>query len=356
MSDKPEGFDERPMSDPSQGLAAPDRLDELDAAFESGGGLFAFTVEESSAGQRVDSVLAELSGTSRSQVRRWIDDQRVEVAGLVVRASRILALGESIAARPSEPVELSLVAEPIPLSVLFEDIDLIVVHKPAGMVVHPAPGHPTGTLVNALLHHCHGELAGIGGVLRPGIVHRLDRGTSGVLVAAKTELAHRALSEQFARHSIERIYRTFVRGLPKAGGGRIDRPIGRHPGDRQRMSVRTRAWRAAATNWRVLGRDRTRGIAALEIRPETGRTHQIRVHLASAGLPVVGDVVYGRARGDEALLGRPALHAARLGFVHPRSGVRQVFDAPLPADLLALLDSLDLEIDEGSAAERATRK
>ena len=344
------------MSDEPQASDEPQKSDESDGPVAAEGDLFAFTVEESSAGQRVDSVLAELSGVSRSQVRRWIDDERVEVAGLAVRASRILALGEAIEARPSEPVELSLVAEPIPLAVLYEDADLVVVDKPAGMVVHPAPGHPTGTLVNALLHHCGGELAGIGGVLRPGIVHRLDRGTSGVLVAAKTHLAHRALAEQFARHSIERIYRSFVRGLPKASSGRIDRPIGRHPNDRKRMSVRTRAGRSAATNWRVLGRDRTQGIAALEIRPETGRTHQIRVHLASAGLPVVGDVVYGRARGDEALLGRPALHAAHLGFVHPRSGVRLVFDAPLPEDLLALLASLDLELDAGPASGGGSRK
>jgi 23S rRNA pseudouridine1911/1915/1917 synthase len=316
----------------------------------------AFVVDEGAAGQRLDAVLAELSGASRSQVKRWIDDGRVLVAGRAARASRLLSLGETIEARPLEPVELSLAAEPIPLVVLFEDADLIVVDKPAGMVVHPAPGHPRGTLVNALLHHCRGELAGIGGVLRPGIVHRLDRGTSGVLVAAKTDLAHRGLAAQFALHSIERVYRTFVRGLPRASAGRIDRPIGRHPDDRQRMSVRTRSGRAAATGWRVVGRDRDQGIAALEIRPETGRTHQIRVHLASAGLPVVGDVVYGRARGDEAILGRPALHAARLGFDHPRTGERLAFEAPLPPDLVALVASLVLEPDTSPVEPKAARK
>lgn len=325
------------------------RPDEPEAALESAGGL-AFTVEEGAAGQRVDAALAALAAVSRSQIKRWLDEGRVLVGGRSVRASRLLALGETIEARPLEPVALSLEAEAIPLVVLFEDSDLIVVDKPAGLVVHPAPGHPKGTLVNALLHHCRGELAGIGGVLRPGIVHRLDRGTSGVLVAAKTDLAHRALAEQFARHSIERVYRTFVRGLPRADAGRIDRPIGRHPDDRQRMSVRTRAGRPSATRWRVLGRDRTQGISALEIRPETGRTHQIRVHLASAGLPVVGDVVYGRARGDEAVLGRPALHAARLGFDHPRSGIRLDFEAPLPPDLLALVATLTLEVDEAAPA------
>lgn len=302
----------------------------------------ALSVDAGAVGQRVDTLLAERSGASRSQVKRWIELGRVHVAGRAVRASRVLALGETIEAWPAPPVELSVAAEAIPLVVLFEDMDLIVVDKPAGLVVHPAPGHPSGTLVNALLHHCRGELAGIGGVLRPGIVHRLDRGTSGVLVAAKTDLAHRGLAEQFALHSIERIYRTFVRGQPKPSSGRIDRPIGRHPDDRQRMSVRTRSGRPAATRWRVVGRDRANGIAELEIRPETGRTHQIRVHLASAGLPIVGDVVYGRARGNDARLGRPALHAARLGFVHPRSGLRQTFDAPLPPDLVALVASLAL--------------
>jgi 23S rRNA pseudouridine1911/1915/1917 synthase len=193
---------------------------------------------------------------------------------------------------------------------------------------------------------------GIGEVLRPGIA---SNGTPA-FVAAKTDRAHRALSEQFAQHSIDRVYRTFVRGLPKASAGRIDRPIGRHPDDRQRMSVRTRAGRPAATNWRVLGRDRSKGITALEIRPETGRTHQIRVHLASAGLPVVGDVVYGRARGDEALLGRPALHAGVLGFLHPRSGVRQTYEAPLPPDLIALLASLDLEQDAEPASGEGPRR
>lgn len=301
------------------------------------------SVDAEGVGQRVDSVLAERSGASRSQVKRWIELGRVHVSGRAVRASRVLALGEMIEAWPALPVELSLVAEAIPLVILFEDSDLVVVDKPAGLVVHPAPGHPSGTLVNALLHHCRGELAGIGGVLRPGIVHRLDRGTSGVLVVAKTDLAHRGLAEQFALHSIERVYCTFVRGQPKQSSGRIDRPIGRHPSDRQRMSVRTRSGRPAATRWRVVGRDRANGIAELEIRPETGRTHQIRVHLASAGLPIVGDAVYGRARGDDARLGRPALHAAQLGFLHPRTGAPQSFEAPLPPDLLELVASLALE-------------
>lgn len=303
----------------------------------------AFAVAERHAGQRLDVVLAELAGASRAQVQRWIDDDRVRIAGRPVRASRSVSAGETIEAWPPAPEPMSLTPQAIALVVLYEDRDLIVLDKPAGLVVHPAPGHPSGTLVNALLHHCQGELAGIGGVLRPGIVHRLDRGTSGVMVAAKTDLAHQGLAAQFAQHSIERVYRSFVRGLPTASEGRIDRPIGRHPEDRQRMSVRTRSGRRAVTNWRVLRRDRANRIAELEIRPETGRTHQIRVHLASAGLPLVGDVVYGRARGHAAALGRPALHAARLGFVHPRTGQRHRYEAELPTDLLELAASLDLE-------------
>ena len=292
-----------------------------------------FVVDEDCVGERVDVVLAELARVSRAQTKRWIDAGRVQVAGEPVRASRRLALGETIEARPLDPVEMDLSPERIPLVVLHEDASLIVVDKPAGLVVHPAPGHPNGTLVNALLHHC-GDLAGIGGVLRPGIVHRLDRGTSGVLVAAKDDAAHQALAAQFAEHSIERVYRAFVRGLPRADAGRVDRPIGRHPRDRKRMSVETRAGRASITNWRVHRRWRAAATSELEIRPETGRTHQIRVHLSSAGLPLVGDVVYGRARGNDAALGRPALHAARLGFDHPRTGEWMTFEAPLPDDLL----------------------
>lgn len=298
-----------------------------------------FPVEEDAIGQRVDTALAELAGVSRSQVRRWIDAERVRIDGETVRASRRLALGETIEATPTAPVDMDVVPEPIPLVVLHEDEDVVVIDKPAGLVVHPAPGHPRGTLVNALLHHC-GDLAGIGGVLRPGIVHRLDRGTSGVMVAAKNDPAHQALAAQFAEHSIDRVYRTFVRGLPRANAGRIDRPIGRHPRDRKRMSVETKAGRASITNWRVARRFREAGVSELEIRPETGRTHQIRVHLSAAGLPLVGDVVYGRARGAQATLGRPALHAAHLGFVHPTRGERVAFDAPLPDDLIGLVADL----------------
>jgi 23S rRNA pseudouridine1911/1915/1917 synthase len=304
-----------------------------------------FRIGEDEAQERLDHVLAQLSGSPRAQVRRWIDAGRVWVNGVVARASQKARIGDEIVADPPEPVAPDVLPQSIPLTVLYEDEALIVLDKPAGLVVHPAPGHPDGTLVNALLHHCT-DLAGIGGVLRPGIVHRLDQGTSGVLVAAKSDAAHHGLSEQFRDHSIERVYQAFVRGLPGAEQGRVTRPIGRHPRDRKRMSVATRHGRAAETGWRVALRFAKSEVTLLEIRPETGRTHQIRVHLASAGLPILGDPVYGRSqRGRRALalaagLERPALHAAVLGFTHPIRGERMRFEASLPADLAELEASL----------------
>ncbi len=299
-----------------------------------------FVVAEAESGQRVDRVLAELAGLSRSRARRWIDEGRVWLDEKKCRPSQRVRVGVALEAAPPEPLPSPLIPEAIPLVVLYEDPDLIVVDKPAGLVVHPAPGHPSGTLVNALLHHC-GDLAGVGGILRPGIVHRLDRGTSGALVAAKTDDAHRSLAAQFQAHSIEREYGALVRGVPGDDTGRIDRPIGRHPRDRKRMSVRSRTPREARTRWRVRRRFPSSGQAWLEVRPETGRTHQIRVHLASVGLPIVGDRVYGRARAGRFVLDRPALHAARLGFVHPRTGELMSFEAPLPEDLTRLLAELE---------------
>ncbi len=252
-----------------------------------------------------------------------------------------MALLDVVAAEPPQAVASPLAAEAIPLRVLHEDEDLIVVDKPAGLVVHPAPGHPGGTLVNALLHHCS-NLAGVGGVLRPGIVHRLDRGTSGVLVAAKNDAAHRGLATQFHDHSVDRVYRALVRGVPREEEGRVDLPIGRHVRDRKRMSVAARSTREAHTVWRVSKRFPKSDRSWLTIRPETGRTHQIRVHLASVGLPIVGDPVYGR-RGKgpaERDLARLALHAERLGFAHPRGGAWMAFEAPPPEEILELLAAL----------------
>jgi 23S rRNA pseudouridine1911/1915/1917 synthase len=296
-------------------------------------------IAESEEGQRVDFALAALAGISRSQARRWIEADRVRINGRAPRASSRVHGGDTLEATPVVPVASTLTPEAIPLAVLFEDDDLIVVDKPAGLVVHPAPGHPSGTLVNALLHHC-GNLAGVGGVLRPGIVHRLDQGTSGVMVAAKNDAAHRALAEQFHDHHIEREYRALVRALPGAETGRVDRAIGRHPRDRKRMSVRSHRGRRAVTVWQVLQRFPRAGRSWLAVLPETGRTHQIRVHLASVGMPLVSDPVYGRSKRTRLLLERPALHARLLGFDHPRSGERMRFEAPLPADLEELLAEL----------------
>ncbi|MCU0668170.1 MAG: RluA family pseudouridine synthase [Myxococcota bacterium] len=297
-----------------------------------------FVVGEADAGRRLDAALAALAGIARAQAARWIDDGRVRCDASPARAaSQRVAAGSVIEAEPPEPAPLAAAPEAIPLVVLHEDTDLIVIDKPAGLVVHPAPGHASGTLVNALLHHCR-DLAGIGGVLRPGIVHRLDRGTSGVMVAAKRDAAHAALAAQFKDHSIERVYLALVRGTPGSDAGDVDRAIGRHPRDRKRMSVQTRSGRAAATHWRVLERFSRAAVTLLEVRPASGRTHQIRVHLASIGLPIVADPVYGRG-GDALGLERPALHAAVLGFTHPASGERLRFEAPMPPDLLAAVDT-----------------
>jgi 23S rRNA pseudouridine1911/1915/1917 synthase len=297
-----------------------------------------FVVGAESDSQRLDQVLAALAGLTRSQARRWIDAGRVRVDGSEGRPGQKLQAGSRLDADPPDPEPAALGPEALEIGVIHEDEDLIVVDKPAGMVVHPAPGHSGGTLVNALLHHCS-SLAGVGGVLRPGIVHRLDRGTSGVMVAAKNDLAHQALAEQFRDHSIERLYLAFVRGCPSEDTGRVDRPIGRHPRDRKRMSVETRRGRDARSLWRVRERFPHAGASLLEVRPETGRTHQIRVHLASSGLPLLGDPVYGRAT-LRFPLERPALHAAELGFRHPRSGERLHFAAPFPADLSSLRAAL----------------
>jgi 23S rRNA pseudouridine1911/1915/1917 synthase len=294
-------------------------------------------VGEAHAGERLDRALAALAGVARAQAQRWIEQARVRVNGAPARASQRLAAGDRVAADPPEPLPSALAPEAIALTLLHQDDALVVLDKPAGLVVHPAPGHAAGTLVNALLHHVR-DLAGIGGVARPGIVHRLDRGTSGVMVVAKTDAAHAALSKQFHDHTIERVYIAFARGAPAQDEGRIERAIGRHPSDRKRMSIVTQRGRAAATRWRVLRRFPKSGAVKLEIRPETGRTHQIRVHLAAHGLPLLGDETYGQAAGGAfaRALGRPALHAAVLGFVHPTTGERLRFEAPLPGDLAAL--------------------
>lgn len=290
-------------------------------------------------GKRLDTVLAALeSELSRAQVRRLIESGHVRVSSEQVKPAHRLRRGERIEGRVPEPVEAELSPEPIPLEIVFEDDDVIVVDKPAGLVVHPAAGVPSGTLVNALLHHCRG-LSGVGGVRRPGIVHRLDKGTSGLLVAAKNDLAHNGLARQFKEHSTEREYLALVRGQPGPQRGSIDAAIGRHPSDRKRFSTRARTGRTAVTHWAV--ERRLGDLTLLRLRLETGRTHQIRVHLASIGLPVLGDPVYGGGKKEarEAGLGRQALHAVQLGFEHPRTGERLRFASRLPEDLARVIES-----------------
>ena len=300
-----------------------------------------YRVGEGEEGMRLDAALASLAAPSRSQARRWIERGRVTLNGSVVAASRKVAAGDWIDAEAPEPQPSGLDPEAIPLAILYEDESLVVLDKAPDMVVHPGPGHATGTLVNALLHHC-GELASVGGVQRPGIVHRLDRGTSGVMVVARSDAAHEGLSQQFRDHTIERVYHALVRGVPSAETGRIDAPIARHPRDRKRMTVVREGGREARTAWSVLQRFARGQRSLLEVRPETGRTHQIRVHLAGTGLPIAGDPVYGR-RGrarPEPGLARPALHARVLGFTHPESSERLRFEADYPEDLSARLEVL----------------
>lgn len=299
---------------------------------------------------RLDLFLSrELANETRTTIQRLIENGNVLVDGRSVRPSLKLKGGERVTVDIPEPVAAEPLPEEIPLEVFYEDADLIVINKPAGMVVHPAAGNSSGTLVNALLAHCL-DLSGIGGELRPGIVHRLDKGTSGVLVAAKNDRAHQALSAQFSLHSIKRIYQALVYGNPKEDTGRIEGVIGRHPTDRLRRSGKARHGKHAVTRWRVSGR--YNGISLMELRLETGRTHQIRVHLSEAGFPIVGDPLYpdgGRFNNLKdpnlrrliAALGRQALHARTLGFIHPITGVYLEFSAELPRDMAELLAYLE---------------
>ena len=326
-----------------------------------------FTVPEEDASQRLDRFLAaRLPEMSRSRLQSLIAEGRVRVNGApATRASRKVAAGEVVELELPPPKALELEPEDIPLDILFEDDHLIVLNKPAGLVVHPAAGHEGGTLVNALLHHVQktgGRLSGIGGIERPGIVHRLDKDTSGLLVIAKSERAHKALSEQFAAHGrdgrLHRAYLALAWGAPRLPTGTINAPIARHPKDRTRMAVRhhDESARAAITHYQVQetfppGAERP-AASLLRCTLETGRTHQIRVHLAHIGHPVMGDPLYARthaasanrlppqARAALAALDRQALHAAELGFTHPVTGEQMHFTAPPPADFRRLLKAL----------------
>lgn len=315
------------------------------------------TVDPEAGEQRLDVFLAAcLQELSRAQLQRLIEDGQVLVDGRSSRASLRVRPGQRVEVRIPPPQPAEPRPETIPLAVAYEDGDLLVLEKPAGLVVHPAPGSPDGTLVNALLAHCD-DLSGVGGVTRPGIVHRLDRNTSGLMVVAKNDLAHRDLSEQFQRHDVEKIYLAFAVARPGepvlAERGRFDTWFGRHPVHRKRFSSRVERGKRAVTDYQVLQRFRGPGWSALEVqlRLETGRTHQVRVHLADAGCPLLGDTLYGgrsvRAFPLELQPARHALHAHRLTFHHPRTRELLRFESPLPADLELLRERL-------RAAHRAT--
>lgn len=295
-----------------------------------------FHVDDSGRGQRLDHFLqGKLPEFSRSRLQEWVKAGRVRVDGGAAKASLVLKGGERIGVEPMERPPLRAEAEELPLAVLYEDEDVVVVNKAAGVVVHAGAGQHSGTLVNALLYH-FGQLSTAGGDERPGIVHRLDKETSGVLVVARTDAAHRALSEQFASREVEKIYLAVVQGLPAAGSGRVEKPITRDPVHRTKMTCRLETGRHALTDWKVL--ERFRRHALLEVKIGTGRTHQIRVHLSSLGHPILGDRLYG-ARATELLPERFFLHAARLGFQRPSTGERVTVEAPLPPELEAIIES-----------------
>jgi len=289
------------------------------------------------AGVRADVWLSgQLEELSRSAAARLLEEGRVTLNGRPLAKNYKLTGGEVLSVSLSDPEPIDAVPQDIPLDVVYEDGDVIVVNKPKGLVVHPAPGHPDGTLVNALLYHCGSSLSGIGGALRPGIVHRIDRDTSGLIVAAKNDFAHQALAAQLQDHSLARTYECVAVGGFREDAGTVDAPIGRHPVERKKMAVVSNG-RPAVTHWEVL--ERFPGFTHLRCRLETGRTHQIRVHLAYLGHPILGDTVYGAKKPVPGLQGQ-CLHAAELRFLHPRTGEPMELRCPLPEEFQAQLDKL----------------
>ena len=313
------------------------------------------TVEAEYEGARLDNFLtALLPDLSRSHIQRLIKEGRVTGPGASLRASTPVRAAQVFILDLPPPTEAAPQAEPLPIRIIYQDEHLVVLDKPAGMVVHPGAGHSSGTLVNALLHHVK-DLSGIGGELRPGIVHRLDRGTSGVMVVAKSDRAHQELSRQFADREVDKEYIALVWGVVQAGK-RIDAAIGRDPSQRQKMSTRARRARQAVT--RVTAAHHFKGASLLKVAIATGRTHQIRVHLSAIGHPIVGDPTYGglHRRTPSNLravqrLERPFLHAAKLAFTHPADGRRVEFESPLPEDLQAVVDDIEARESMGEEPE-----
>ena len=301
-----------------------------------------FVVTDEEQDVRIDRYLTErCENLSRSYLQKLLKAESVLVNERPVKSSYKVCEGDSISCFVPAAVELAILSEDMALDILYEDSDVILVNKPKGMVVHPAPGHFTGTLVNGLLYHCRDQLSGINGVMRPGIVHRIDKDTTGVLIACKNDFAHQKIAAQLKEHSVTRRYQAIVHGVLKEDEGTIDRPIGRDPADRKKMSVNERNGKEAVTHYRVL--QRFRGYTHIECRLETGRTHQIRVHMASIRHPLLGDTVYGPASVPFKNLQGQTLHAGVLGFIHPRTDSYMEFSAPLPeyfTDLLKKMEKL----------------
>lgn len=325
---------------------------------------YEFKVQPPDLHKRLDLFLVEKDVPySRSQIKKWIDEGRISVNGKPEKSSYRLKTGDLLELFPQDPIPLSLTPENIPLSILYEDQDLLVLDKPAGLVVHPAPGNYSGTLVHALLFHCL-DLSGIGGVLRPGIVHRLDKDTSGLMVVAKNDISHQRLIRQFQTGKVIKEYQALIWGLPLRSQGRVEKPIGRHPVQRKKMAINTIQGKPAVTEWQVIERF-PQGITWMNLILKTGRTHQIRVHLSSQGWPVVGDPLYG---GKKNLLtssklktiegpkeiSRQLLHAYRLSFFHPTKGNHLDFLSPIPKDMEDLIHYLRIDSGEARIAPKKT--
>lgn len=297
------------------------------------------TLTADQAGERLDAFLARsLPNLTRSAAQRLLEEGAVTLGGKPAKKNTKTAPGDVVEVTLPDPQPVEVVPQNIPLDIVYEDADVIVVNKPVGLVVHPAPGHPDGTLVNALLYHCGTSLSGINGELRPGIVHRIDRDTSGLIIAAKNDRAHLALSAQLQDHTLARVYEAVVVGNLREDSGTVNAPIGRHPVDRKKMAIEPRNGRPAVTHWRVLAR--YPGYTHVECRLETGRTHQIRVHMASIGHPLLGDTVYGSKKPWPGLAGQ-CLHARKLRFVHPATGEPVEVECPLPDWFEKVLKQLD---------------
>lgn len=310
-----------------------------------------YIVTEAESGARFDVVLSQRADVSRSRAAGLIGDGDATLNGKAVDKKTKLCAGDVIFYIEREPALSEAMPENIPLDIVYEDEDIIVINKPSGLVVHPAAGNPTGTLVNALLYHCGESLSGIGGVLRPGIVHRIDKDTSGLLVVAKNDAAHRALAAQLEDHSLYREYHALIKGGMRTEEGTVSLPIGRHPVDRKKMAVirdGSHPAKEAVTHYKVV---KAYGdISYLSLRLETGRTHQIRVHMAAIGHPLLGDEVYGKVntpfeKRHAALFDGQALHAKRLSFLHPKTAERVSFECPLPPNFEKLLEILDMQTD-----------